>query len=342
MGAPPATVRWFPTTKLGSQAVRSDAAAFTAAYQRNQQALYRYCVSILHDEHDAQDALQSAAMKAFAALQAEEREFELRPWLFRIVHNEAITMLRRRRGTTTLDGTEPGRGEIEDRVAEREELRLLRADLADLPERQRAALVLRGLNGLSHGEIGLVLDLSPPAVKQALFDARTALFDARAGRALACEDVRRTVSDGDGRVLRGRMVRAHLRSCAGCRGFRAQLTARPHALRLLAPPLPAAGAASLLSQVLGASAAKVLVCVAIAGGGSTVAALEFQHRPAPARAVAHVAPVKRVSARVGRPSPRPASTPAGSGRSASARSVTVQSGSRSSPVALPERHDAGR
>ena len=179
--------------------------------------------------------------RAFAALQDERRDFELRPWLFRIAHNEAISILRRRRATAELDDVPERLGELEDRVAEREELRLLQLDLADLPERQRAALVLRELNGLSHAEIGVVLELSTAAVKQSIFEARTALFSCREGREMACHDVRRMLSDGDGRVLRGRGVRAHLRTCADCRRFRADLEQRPRALRALAPPLPVGG-----------------------------------------------------------------------------------------------------
>ena len=278
MTAVPASVRLRPP-RLRSRAGRRDA-DFAAVYERHHQALYRYCRSILHDDHDAQDALQNAMTNAFAALQNERREIELRPWLFRIAHNEAITLLRKRRGTSTLDDGTPASGELEDRVAEREELRLLRMDLETLPERQRAALVLRELNGLSHAEIGAVLDLSIAGVKQALFDARTALSDSRDGRALACAVVRRTLSDGDGRVLRRRTLRAHLRSCAPCRGFRAELSLRPQALRLLAPPLPIAGAAGLASSLLGGPAVKLLACVALAGGGSTVAAVEFQHERA--------------------------------------------------------------
>ena len=164
---------------------------------------------------------------------------------------------------------------MEERVSEREELRVLRHDLADLPDRQRAALVLRELNGLGHAEIGAVLEMSPAAVKQAIFEARTALFSCREGREMACHDVRRMLSDGDGRVLRGRGVRAHLRSCPDCRRFKSDLEHRPAALRMLAPPLPTAGAAALLSQLLGGPTAKLLACVAIAGGGTTVAAVEM-------------------------------------------------------------------
>src|SRR4051812_40906624 len=212
MTAIPATLRVRSESALRSRAARGDTVAFAAVYERHHQALYRYCRSILRHDEDAQDALQSTFTRAFAALQAEERDFELRPWLFRIAHNEAISILRRRPPTDELDDR-AAPGELEDRVSEREELRLLQLDLADLPERQRAALILRELNGLSHAEIGIVLELSTSAVKQSIFEARSALFTCREGREMACDDVRRMLSDGDGRTLRARGVRAHLRSC---------------------------------------------------------------------------------------------------------------------------------
>ncbi len=295
MTAVPATLRLRREGVLRSRAARGDATAFAAVYERHHQALYRYCRSILRHEEDAQDALQNTFARAFAALQDERRDFELRPWLFRIAHNEAISILRRRRETSEL-GDLPGEDtEIEERVSEREQLRVLRHDLADLPDRQRSALVLRELNGLSHAEIGTVLDLTPAAVKQAIFEARTALFSCREGREMACHDVRRMLSDGDGRILRGRGVRAHLRSCPDCRRFKSDLEHRPAALRMLAPPLPVAGAATLLSQLLGGSTAvKLLACVAIAGGGTTIAAVEMHDVPKrtapPAAAAAETRP----------------------------------------------------
>jgi RNA polymerase sigma factor (sigma-70 family) len=288
MTAIPATLRLRSEGALRSRAVRGDAAAFAAVYERHHQALYRYCRSILRHEEDAQDALQSTMARAFAALRDEPRDFELRPWLFRIAHNEAISILRRRRTTGDLDD-QAAPGELEDRIAEREELRLLRLDLADLPERQRAALVLRELNGLSHAEIGVVLDVSAATVKQAIFEARTALFSCREGREMSCHDVRRMLSDADGRVLRGRGVRAHLRSCSGCRRFREDLEQRPRALRALAPPLPMGTAATLLAQLLGGggTAAKLLACIAIAGGGTTLAVeMQGAREPVPPAAAA--------------------------------------------------------
>jgi RNA polymerase sigma factor (sigma-70 family) len=259
---------------LRSRATRGDAAAFTALYERHHQALYRYCRSILHHDEDARDALQSTMVKAFAALQREERDFDLRPWLFRIAHNEAISLLRRRRDAVTLDLAETvGTDSLPGAVESRERLAQLREDLADLPDRQRSALVLRELNGLGHEEIATVLDSSPRAIKQTIFEARTSLGECDEGREMPCAEIQRMLSDADGRVLRGRRVRAHLRSCKRCRQFKAALAQRPADLALLAPPLPAAAAAGLLASVGGtaATAAGTGAGVGAGAGGTALA-----------------------------------------------------------------------
>src|SRR4051794_33469808 len=282
---------------------RVDAAGFTHVYERHHRALYRYCRSILRHEQDAQDALQTAMMRAFVALQDERRELELRPWLFRIAHNESMNILRRRRDADSLDEVLGEPGALEDRVQERETLRFLRADLADLPDRQRSALILRELNGLSHEEIAAVLGATPAAVKQAIFEARGALQRCRAGRDTACRDIQRVLSDGDGRVTRSRSVRAHLRGCPGCRAFREALGERPRRLAALVPPFPGGAAAGLVRVVLSGSgggaataggvsagfAAKAAIVVALAGGG---AVLQAEHRhPVPLAAAARPAHV---------------------------------------------------
>ncbi|MGZ6724271.1 MAG: RNA polymerase sigma factor, partial [Solirubrobacteraceae bacterium] len=69
--------------------------AFAPLYERYYQQLYRYCRSIVHDDLDAQDALQSTFASAFAALRKGQRDAPLRPWLFRIAHNEAVSVIRR-------------------------------------------------------------------------------------------------------------------------------------------------------------------------------------------------------------------------------------------------------
>src|SRR6266508_4274056 len=243
-------------------------------YERHHQALYRYCRSILRDDEDARDALQSTMAKAVAALRSEERDFELRPWLFRIAHNEAISRLRQRREVVDLDAVEKiGTDSLAQTLEDRERLALLRADLHDLPERQRMALVLRELSGLSHEEIAGVLDSSARAVKQTIFEARAALQECAEGRTMLCADVQRALSDGDGRVLRGRRPRAHMRSCRACRQFKAALAQRPADLALLAPALPSAAGATLLAHLLpGAHSAVTSGAGGAAGAGSAASA----------------------------------------------------------------------
>jgi RNA polymerase sigma factor (sigma-70 family) len=229
--------------------------AFSVLYERYHQPLYRYCRSMLRNDQDAQDALQSTFASALAALQQGRRNAPFRPWLFRIAHNEAITVIRRRSDSwhEVSDSLLGPAASASDEADSRARMALLMADLAELPERQRAALLMRELNGLSHVEISVALAMSVTAAKQAIFDARTALTEFVEGRALACDEVRRKISERDGRVLRSRRVRSHLRDCSRCASFAAAIAERRSDLQAIAPLLPAAASAAVLAR-LGGSA----------------------------------------------------------------------------------------
>jgi RNA polymerase sigma factor (sigma-70 family) len=253
----PSSARSLPTRLLGDERLAQLAAAgseraFARLYERHHQALYRYCRAIVRHDEDARDVLQTTMVRALAALGRGVPDAPMRPWLFRIAHNEAISLLRRRRPTIGLDRAPELEGRrLEARVEERSRLTTLVADLQELPERQRSALVMRELSGLSHEEIAGALDISVHAAKQAIFDARTGLQEFAKGRAMDCADAQRIVSERDGRMLRGRPLRAHLRSCAACRDLRDAIGPRRADLAAIAPPLPAAAATGLLSGILG-------------------------------------------------------------------------------------------
>jgi RNA polymerase sigma factor (sigma-70 family) len=275
--------RMIPWARMGDESLARRAAAgndaaFTALYERYHDALLGYCRSILLNAEDAHDATQSALENALRALPRREPGRALRPWLYRIAHNEAINIIRRRQPvdagvdpTTVL--TVPG---PEVQSEQRTRLAQLVDDLRMLPERQRGALVMRELSGLSYDEIGLSLGVSNEAARRAVFDARSALHAAVDGRATECVGVRRTLSDGDRRHLRARGVRAHLRSCDDCATFERAMSARQADLLALGPWLGGAGALGLLG--LGAGGGGVLVATggsggAVAGGGLTWAGL---------------------------------------------------------------------
>src|SRR5436309_3119989 len=124
--------------------------AFGAVYARYHAPLYAYCRSIVRDPDDARDALQNTMLKALAALgRGERRELALKPWLFRIAHNESISLLRRRRPSEPLtDAYSPPVAGVEAEVVGRERLAQLVTDLQALPERQRGALLMREVSGL--------------------------------------------------------------------------------------------------------------------------------------------------------------------------------------------------
>ncbi len=252
--------------------------AFTAIYERHHRALYGYCRSIVGDESDAQDALQAALTGALVALRAGRRDAPLRPWLFRIAHNESISLLRRRRFTVELDEAPSltGSSAEEDAFA-RLALGSLLSDLAQLGDRQRSALVMRELSGLSHADIAIALEASVGTVKQTIFEARRALVEFEEGRAMDCEHVQRLISNEDRRVLRGRRVRAHLSDCSVCATFANSIPARREQLQAFAVPLAPAAAAALLSRVgHGATGHGGGVLVAGTAGKSAGSALLFK------------------------------------------------------------------
>ncbi|MEJ7825683.1 MAG: sigma-70 family RNA polymerase sigma factor [Solirubrobacteraceae bacterium] len=259
-----------PWSRLGDEslarrAAAGNAAAFEALYERYYGPLLGYTRSILLDVEDARDATQTALEKALRALPGREQDRPLRPWLYRIAHNEAIAIVRRRRPQTEITpALEPAVPGADVDAEQRGRLSQLVDDLHALPERQRGALVMRELSGLSYGEIGTALDLSIEAARRAVFDARSSLHAAADGRATACVTVRHCISDGDRRALRARGIRAHLRSCDDCASFRRSIDARSTDLHAFAPWVSGAAVIGVLGSGIGGSAL-------LAGGGTSVA-----------------------------------------------------------------------
>jgi RNA polymerase sigma factor (sigma-70 family) len=263
-GAPGLRLRLRSDDRLARDAAGGDAEAFAALYERHHQPLYRYCRSIVADPDDAADALQATMTRAWAAIGDRDPAAPVRAWLFRIAHNESISLVRRRRPAEELDANALVSPDAATDAEQRRRLAELLEDLHGLSERQRGALLMREVSGLGHAEIAAVFGVAEGAVKQTIYEARVALQDLAAGREMSCASVRRMLSDGDGRTARGRRMRAHLRSCEGCRAFREALRVRRSELRLIAPALPAGAAAAVLEAVIGGSAA---------GGGGLLAGL---------------------------------------------------------------------
>jgi RNA polymerase sigma factor (sigma-70 family) len=248
--------------------------AFAVLYERYHQRLYRYCRSMLGNDPDAQDALQSAFAGAFEALAAGRRDAPVRPWLYRIAHNEAVSILRRRRPEVDLEAIEtPSTPSAADMAGERERLTRLVEDLRRLTERQRSALVMRELSGLSHEEIGVALGTDASGAKQTIFEARRSLQEFVEGREMGCEEVCQAISAGGGRTLRARRIRSHLRECTSCHAFAAAIPSRSRDLRAVSPPLAAAAATGILRRALSSSGHGSSGGAGLAGAAGKAAAL---------------------------------------------------------------------
>jgi RNA polymerase sigma factor (sigma-70 family) len=151
-------------------------AAFEEIVRRYRRPLDRFAAAIVGGR--SEDVTQDAFSKALLALRATEAEIELRPWLYRIVRNTALNDLRGRGpAVEELDEALPGGRSTAIEAEARQELRDLMDRLQALPEPQRAALVMRELEGLSHEEIAAALGVSGGAARQAIFRARAALRD---------------------------------------------------------------------------------------------------------------------------------------------------------------------
>lgn len=256
--------------RLANRASHGDRHAIAAIFERYRHELYGFCLGILGEPEDAQDALQNTMVRVLKALPGEEREIALRPWLYRIAHNEAVELRRRRRPTQALNGhLVDGQSSVVERAEQRERLGWLLNDFADLPDRQRTVLVMRELNGLDFAEIGAALDTSAAVVRQSLYEARRNLAQMGHGRSLRCDAVTRVLSDADGRITRRRDIRAHLRDCPDCQHFREAIESRRGILAAI-PPAPAA--AGLLHAAVGSSSSGMGAAALTGGAAKSVGA----------------------------------------------------------------------
>lgn len=347
---PPPRVVGAPLRLLGDDALARLVAqgrdgAFAVLYDRYHARLQAYCRTILWNDEDARDACHTAMLNALPALRnGALREGRVRPWLFRVARNAALDAARARRTHEPLDDELLPAGEaVEDSVDRRERLAALLADVRELPERQREALLLRELAGLSYAEIAEVVGAGSGAVRQAVSEARQALHaDARA-RDASCDSVRATLAGADGRRRRTRLVRAHLRGCQACRGWEATESERRRSLALLPGLWLASASVSGIGAASAGGGGALMTWKAVgalAAGVATVQVAEPQRavveRARPAVVAEARAEVRESPVRAARPpSPARARPPAAAVRSPKRAQARVRPVPKP-PVAPPE------
>src|SRR3954464_5823118 len=216
--------------------------AFEALVQRYQSRLLAFCRHMLGSTEDAEDVLQEVFPASFNAMLTDERPINARPWLYRIARNRCLNHLRRptAAGQDSMDIFERDGGiSTADTVHRREEFRQIVADVQELPETQRTALLLREIDALSYDDIAGAMDTTVPIVKSLLVRARVSLAEAAEARLLPCDEVRLELGQvAEGIAKSSAPVRRHLKSCERCRVFRGELRKANRALAAVYPLTP--------------------------------------------------------------------------------------------------------
>ncbi len=154
---------------------------FEEIYTLYSEPIYNYVLRMMGNSLDAADFTQEAFVKAFASLQRNPRDYQIRPWLYRIATNVCLDELRRRGVIrwqaldllTERFSFEPADKETPERlVLYKEDVENVRAILDRLSPRYKLVLLLREQQELSYEEIGTVLGKPLSAVKSLLFRAR--------------------------------------------------------------------------------------------------------------------------------------------------------------------------
>jgi RNA polymerase sigma factor (sigma-70 family) len=274
--SPSALLRLQSDERLIALIRRGQHAAFETLFSRYQSRLLAFCRHMLGSKEDAEDVLQEVFAAAFNAILADEREINVRPWLYRIARNRSLNHLRKASaiGVDSMDVHFAENGvSTADKVMRRESFRQLIGDVQELPETQRTALLLREIDALSYEQISDAMETTVPAVKSLLVRARISLAEAAEARKLTCEEARMELGEvAEGLVKSSPAVRRHVRDCERCRAFRKQLKDNNVALAAIMPVGPLLMLKKLVLTKLGSTAGAGGAHAAGAGGAGAAAA----------------------------------------------------------------------
>lgn len=182
--------------ELVSRAASGDEVAFEAIMRRHNRLLFRTARSILKSDAEAEDALQEAYLRAWAALEGFRADAKLSTWLVRIVTNEALGRLRRKTAQVipldaVMNSIDP---EIQASLTDDPDARpehfamragmrkLLEARIDVLPEIFRTVFMLRAVEEMSVEDVALALDIPEATVRTRFFRARSLLREGLASQ----------------------------------------------------------------------------------------------------------------------------------------------------------------
>ena len=166
---------------LVHRAMAHEADAFRAIIKTHNQRLYRIARGVVRNDSEAEDIVQEAYVRAFAALATFRGDASLATWLSRIVINEALGRLRKRRRIVAMPASPEAQiiqfplnpsDDPERTMAQRQILRLVERATDNLPDVYRTVFIARVIEGLNIEETADLLGVRPETVKTRLHRAR--------------------------------------------------------------------------------------------------------------------------------------------------------------------------
>jgi len=156
---------------------QGDLAAFEWLVKRHQEVVWRTAYRMVGDRQAAEDLAQEAFLRVFQAAGRYRATAAFRTYIYRIIVRICLDYLRKKRPQPGLDVAQVAEKGLlaGDRVESREQGDLVQAAVADLPLKQRLAVVLRYFEGLNSVEVATVMKITPKAVERLLARGRSTL-----------------------------------------------------------------------------------------------------------------------------------------------------------------------
>ena len=173
--------------ELVARASAGDLESFNQLVTRWERPIYALAYRTLGREEDARDVVQEAFLRAYRGLRGFKGQAKFSSWLYRITLNLCRDWIRRERRTPLVqvaEGTDPvdladervaPSESVEDLVARRELSQAVAQAMAELPEEQRTAILLKEYHGLTFQEIADMLDCPLSTVKTRLYQGLSVL-----------------------------------------------------------------------------------------------------------------------------------------------------------------------
>ena len=156
--------------------LEGDSKAFDTLIERYYKTIFNAAYRMLNDYDEAEDVCQSVFIKAYENLDRYDPQYKFFSWIYRIMTNEAINQLNRRKKMTALNAGMVSSAKTPEELFRDERLSDQVQDLvADLPVDYRVAIVLKHFVSMSYEEMSFILDLPKKTVKSRLYTARQML-----------------------------------------------------------------------------------------------------------------------------------------------------------------------